>query len=432
MPLTDDKLDVKILKGNIIFTPELGKFSMHEDSYIIVENNKVKSICKTLPAEYKNFEVDDYGNKLIIPGFVDLHFHAPQYANRGLGLDKELLPWLEDYTFPEEAKFADVDYAKKIYKRVVKEVWKQGTTRIVVFGSLHKESTKILLDYFIKSGLGAFVGKVGMDRNSPDYLIEETEHSLAHTEEILKEYANKSDIVKPIITPRFVPTCTPESMGGFGELAKKYNVPIQSHLSENTGEVEWVKELHPEFDNYASVYHSFGCFGQLPTVMAHCVHNIDEEIDLMSDTGVYAAHCPNANYNLSSGIMPVRKFLNKGCKVGLGTDVGAGHKVSIANVMSIAIQASKIKWLESDKALDPITTEEAFYLGTKGGGSFFGKVGSFEEGYDFDALVIDDSYLGDTDLSLRERLQRYIYIGDDRNIVDRYVAGKKVDEPVLD
>lgn len=423
---------VNIYKGNVVFTPTPNNFSILENGYIVVENNKVKGVFSTLPKEYKDIDIIDYGNKLIIPGFVDLHFHAPQYANRGLGMDKELLPWLEDYTFPEEAKFADVDYAKKVYKRVVTEVWKQGTTRIVVFGSLHKESTKVLLDYFIQSGLSAFVGKVGMDRNCPDFLIESTQMSLEDTEEILEEYADKSNNVKPIITPRFVPTCTPESLGGFGKLAKKYNVPIQSHISENSGEVEWVKKLHPEFEDYASVYNYFGCFGQVPTVMAHCVHNTDIEIGLMANNNVYAAHCPNANYNLASGIMPVRKFLNKNCNVGLGTDVGAGHAVSIANVMVSAMQASKIIWLESDKKLDWLTTEEVFYLGTKGGGKFFGKVGSFEEGYEFDALVIDDSDLGDLDISIKERLQRYIYIGDDRNIVDRYVAGKKIDKPVLD
>lgn len=422
----------KIYKGNIVFAPAIDKLEIIENGYIIVDGKTVKSVVPSLPEEYKAQDVIDYGNKLIIPGFVDLHFHAPQFSNRGLGLDKELLPWLEDYTFPEEAKFADIEYAKKVYTRVVKEIWKQGTTRIVIFSSIHKEATKLLIQLFTDAGLGAFIGKVNMDRNAPDFLRECTEKSLEETEEILKEFASKSDLVKPIITPRFVPTCTPESMTKLGELAKKYNVQIQSHISENTGEVEWVKELHPEFKDYASVYDNFGLFGHTPTVMAHCVHNTDEEINLMAENGVYAAHCPNANYNLSSGIMPVRKFIEKGVKVGLGTDVGAGHQVSIASVMATAVQASKIKWLDSNKELAPLTTEEVFFLGTKGGGSFFGKVGSFEEGYEFDALVIDDSSLGDTDLTITERLQRFIYIGDDRNIQERYVAGNKIEEPTLD
>jgi len=419
---------VNIYKGNILFTKTPEEFVILENSYIIVEGKKIKHVVTSIPEEYKDIKVTDFGNKLIIPGFVDLHFHAPQFTNRGLGLDKELLPWLEHYTFPEEAKFKDLDYAKKVYSRVVKEVWKHGTTRIVLFSSVHKESTGLLFDLFDKAGLGAFVGKVNMDRNCADFLVEDTQNSLNDTEVYLKEYAGKSDLVKPIVTPRFVPTCTAELMEGLGKLAKKYNVPIQSHLSENLGEVEWVKELHPEHRDYASVYDFFGLLGHTPTIMAHCVHNTDEEIEMMSRNGVYAAHSPHSNLNLSSGIMPVRKFLEKGVRVGLATDVSGGHQVSMTSVMVVAAQLSKMKWLEN-KNYAPLTTSEVFYMATKGGGEFFGKVGSFEEEFDFDALVIDDSSLGDIDITFEERIQRFIYIGDDRNIVERYVAGKKVDEP---
>jgi guanine deaminase len=148
----------------------------------------------------------------------------------------------------------------------------------------------------------------------------------------------------------------------------------------------------------------------------------------MAKNNVYAVHCPHSNYNLSSGIMPVRTFLQSGVPVGLGTDVSGGHALGIPSVIVSCIQASKIKWLEN-KTLPPITTSEAFYLGTKGGGSFFGKVGSFEEGYDFDALIIDDSTLCEIhELTLEERIQKFIYIGDDRNIVRRYVQGEFVKE----
>ena len=367
---------------------------------------------------------------MIIPGFVDLHFHAPQLPNRGLGLDKELLPWLEEYTFPEEGKYNDIEYAEKVYKKLIHELWKVGTTRVSLFSSIHKESTELLFDLFIKSGLGAYIGKVNMNRNTPNYILENTETSIKETEEIILEYRDKSDIVKPIITPRFVPTCTSELLKGLGDLAVKYNIPVQSHLSENINEIKWVKELEPEFKDYASVYNKFSLFGQTKTIMAHCIYSTDEEIELMAKNKVYAAHCPNSNYNLSSGIMPVRKFLNADVPLGLGTDISAGHETSIQKVMVSAIQASKIKWLETNKKYKPISTSEAFYLGTKGGGSFFGKVGSFENGYDFDALVIDDSNLGDiNNLTLEERIQRFIYIGDDRNIIERYVQGRKIEEP---
>lgn len=420
---------MKIYKGNIIFTETPEAFTVYPQGYVGVESGRVKFVGKTLPESYQSEPVTDFGENLIIPGFIDLHFHAPQYANLGLGLDKELLPWLTEYTFPEEAKYYNLDYAQGVYQKVVHDLWRNGTTRVVLLSTLHVEAAKRLMDLLNDAGLGAYVGKVNMDRNSPDNLIETTQASLAETEAWLQSYGNKYEMVKPIITPRFVPTCTSELMSGLGELARTYQVPVQSHISENRGECGWVSELHPESKNYADVYDQHGLFGK-QTVMAHCVHNSAEEIELFKDRGVFAAHCPNANYNLASGIMPVRAFMEAGVKVGLGTDVGAGHKVSIAAVMASAMQASKIKWLESDQALAPLTTSEAFYLGTKGGGEFFGKVGSFEADYEFDALVIDDSALQITPgRTLEERLQRFIYVGDDRHIVKRFVRGREIDEP---
>lgn len=423
-------MKTKILKGTFAFTPTKDDLEIHEDSYIIVEDGKVIDIQKTLDEKYKDSEVEDYTGKLIIPGFVDLHLHATQYPNRGLGLDKELIPWLETYTFPEEGKYGDLEYAEKVFKRLINELWAVGSLRSVIFSSIHKESTKLLLDMFMDSGLSAFVGKVNMDRNTADYLTEDMQDSVDETEEILTEYIGKSELVKPIITPRFAPTSSDDLLRKLGELPEKYNVAIQSHLNENTSEIEWVKELFPESKDYASVYDDFNLFGVTNTVMAHCIHNTDEEIELMAKRGVYAAHCPYSNYNLSSGIMPVRKYMDMGVKVGLASDISGGNNISIPEVMRASIQASKMIWLDSNKELPPLTFTEGFYLGTKGGGEFFGKVGSFEKGYEFDALVIDDSKLSDlNELTTEERLEKYIYIGDDRNIVERYVSGEKIEKP---
>lgn len=424
--------NVKVYKGNIIFTETPKEFTELENGYIIVEDGKVKEVSEDLKEEYKNLEVIDYGDNLIIPGFNDMHLHAPQFPNRGLGLDEELLPWLETYTFPEEAKFKDEEYAKKVYSRFVHELWKYGTTRSVVFATIHKNATNILMDLFKDAGLGAYVGKVNMDRNSPDYLIEDTEESLKNTEEWLKEHTGDNSIVRPIITPRFVPSCTSKLMKGLGELAEKYNVPVQSHLSENRGEIDWVKELHPDAKNYATVYDEYKLFGQQPTVMAHCVFNNDDEIKLMADNGVFVAHSPISNLNLSSGMAPIRKYLEAGVNVGFATDVSGGHSISMMDVIASAIQSSKMRWVYLEEEHDSITVPEAFYLTTKSAGRFFGKVGSFEEGYDFDALVINDESISDLNpRSLTERLQRFLHIGDDRNIIDRYVVGNKLEEPKI-
>lgn len=422
--------NVKLYKGHIVFTPNFGEYKIIENGYIAVEGKVVKGTYSSLPEEYKNAEVVDYGDKLIIPGFVDLHFHAPQFVNRGLGLDKELLPWLETYTFPEESKYKDIEYAEKAYKKVVRELWKQGTTRAVLFATIHKDATIKLMDLLDEVGIGAYVGKVNMDRNSPDILIETTEESIRDTDAFLEETVGKYENVKPIVTPRFVPSCTSELMRGLSDLAKKYGVPVQSHLSENRGEIAWVKELHPECPNYASVYEQFKLFGQQPTVMAHCIHLTDEEVELMAKNHVYVAHSPHSNNNLTSGISPIRKLLKAGVPVGLASDISGGHDVSIPSVMEVGAQVSKLKFVENAEYGEALSTPELMYLATKSGGSFFGKVGSFEEGYEFDALVIDDSSLADVNpRSIEERLQRYIYVGDDRNIVERYVAGKKIEEP---
>lgn len=418
------------IKGNIVYAKEFGKLEIIENGYIIVEDKLVKGTYKELPKSFSDVKVVDYGDNIIIPGFVDIHLHAPQYANLGLGLDKELMPWLDAYTFPEESKFCDIDYAKKVYSSFIKDLWRFGTTRSCVFASIHKNATMLLMDLFAEAGLGAYVGKVNMDRNSPEYLVETKEESLNDTEEILKEYGNKYELVKPIITPRFVVSCCMDLMRSLGKLAKKYNVPVQSHLSENTGEISFVKELHPEYKNYASVYDDAGLFGDTPTIMAHCILVDEEEIELMARKKVFVAHSPASNFNLASGIAPVRRLVTRGVPVGLASDIGGGHSLSMMRVIVNSAQASNIKWVETQKVDKPLNTSELFYLATKGGGKFFGKVGSFEEGYEFDALVVDDSSLTIfKELSLAERLQKFIYTGDDRNIKVRYVAGKEIKEP---
>lgn len=420
---------VQIYKGNILFTKIKDKFEIIENGFIIVKNGKILDLYKNLPSEYQNFEVIDFSDNLIIPGMNDLHCHAPQFRNLGMAMDKELIPWLDNYTFPEEGKFKSIEYSDKVYKDFIKEVWRHGTTRIAVFATVHKESSIRLMDLFKQSGLGALVGKVNMNINCTDDLLEDTEKSISDTEYILENYYNADELVNPIITPRFIPSCNSELLKSLGDLAIKYNVPTQSHLSENLGEIDWVKQLQPESEFYGDAYNRFNLFGQTKTLMAHCVYSCDKELELMKKNNVFAVHCPNSNLNLGSGIMPVRKFLDNDINIALGSDISGGHDLSIFKVMVNAIQCSKLLWVNSNKQVDFLTLSEAFYMATKGGGSFFGKVGSFEKNYDFDALVLDDSNLNPESYSLIERLERFIYIGDDRNIIHRYVRGEEISDP---
>lgn len=418
-----------VLKGNICFSRDKDTMEVHENSYVVCKEGSCKGVFRTLPAEYQNLPCTDYGDRLIIPGLVDLHLHAPQYAFRGLGMDLELIDWLNTHTFKEEQKYAGLEYAKKAYEIFVEDLVKSGTTRACIFATIHNEATLLLMDRLEEAGIAAFVGKVNMDRNSPEYLCEaDAKVSADDTEKWLEACVGRYTKVKPILTPRFTPSCTDELMERLSAIQKKYQLPMQSHLSENQGEIAWVSELCPDTAFYGQAYDKFGMFGgTCPTIMAHCVHSGEEEIELMRRQNVFVAHCPQSNTNLSSGVAPVRTYLDKGVKTGLGSDIAAGYSISIFRVMAEAVQCSKLRWRLLDQSLAPLRVEEVFFLGTKGGGEFFGKVGSFEEGYEFDALVLDDTNLKHPqELSVRERLERMIYLADDRNISAKYVQGQRI------
>lgn len=421
---------MKIYKAHILFTPQADKFDVLENGYVVVEDGLVKAVYQTLPESLRDAEITDFGDRLLIPAMNDMHVHAPQYRNQGIAMDLELLPWLDNYTFPEETKYSDTRYAERMYRRFVRDLWRFGTMRTVAFATVHKDSTRLLMNLFREAGMGALVGKVDMNRNSPDALCETVEDAVRDNEELIAEFNRDGALVRPIITPRFVPSCTPELLTACGELAKKHNLPVQSHLSENTGEIAWVSELEPQSANYGDAYNRYGLFGQTPTIMAHCVWTNGEELQLMKRNRVMVAHCPTSNLNLSSGMAPIRRFLNEGIAVGLGSDISGGHDLSIFRMMVYAIQVSKMHY-QRDKSKAFLTLPEAFWIATKSAGRFFGRVGSFEPGYEFDALVIDDTELNHDNYSLLHRLERFVYLGDDRHITHRFCRGNEIKEPKI-
>lgn len=421
----------KVYKAHILFTKEKSKFEAIENGYIAVENGRVTGVSTNLKdLDCDGIDVVDFGNRLLIPAMNDMHVHAPQVHNQGVAMDLELLPWLQNYTFPEEMKYADVQYAERMYRRFIHTQWLFGTMRSVVFGTIHTESTRKLMNLYKEAGMGALVGKVAMNRNCPEGLSEEVEAAVEGNEQLIAEFNDPDALVRPIITPRFVPSCTPELLKACGELAKKYHLPVQSHLSENTSEIEWVAELEKESTCYGDAYNRYGLFGQTPTIMAHCVWTSGEELELMKHNNVMVAHCPTSNFNLSSGLAPVRSFLDEGLRVGLGSDISGGHELNMLRMIVYAIQVSKMHY-QHDHNNKFLTLSEAFWIATKSAGSFFGKVGSFEPGYEFDALVIDDAVLYPNEYSLQERLERFIYVGDDRQIIHRFCRGEVVREPVV-
>lgn len=418
------------LKGNICFSLDKNKLSVQKQSYLVCQNGVCAGVFKELPESFHGIPVRDAGDALIIPGLSDIHLHAPQYSFRGMGMDLELLDWLNTITFPEEAKYADLDYARKAYSIFAEDLKKSPTTRACIFGTLHVEATELLMDLLEETGLKTFVGKVNMDRNGPAVLQEKSaEESAASTVRWLSDTVGKYQNTRPILTPRFTPSCSDELMKKLAEIQKEYHLPVQSHLSENMGEISWVQELCPETSFYGEAYDQFGLFGGegCPAVMAHCVHSPQAEIELMKKRGVYIAHCPQSNTNLSSGIAPIREYLDKGLHVGLGTDIAGGHSLSMLRAIADAVQVSKLRWRLVDDRLKALTFEEAFYLATMGGGEFFGKVGCFQKDYAFDAVILDDSfYRHPHPLSVRDRLERLIYLSDDRCIKGKYVSGREL------
>ena len=419
-----------ILKGNIVYSRSAEELEICEHGYLVCDNGRVKGVYQTLPFVYGGIPITDYEDRLIIPGLVDLHVHAPQYTYRGLAMDMELLEWLETNTFPEEAKFRETEYAKKAYRIFVDRMRRSATTRACIFATVHREATLLLMDMLEEAGLNTMVGKVNMDRNCPDYLREESaEASASETVEWIKDVLHKKyKHTRPILTPRFTPSCTDDLMERLKMIQMRYELPLQSHLSENPGEISWVKELCPWSEFYGDAYDKFGLFGSdCPTIMAHCVYSDEKEIARMKENGVYIAHCPESNMNIASGVAPVRRFLAEGLHVGMGSDVAGGSTESIFTAMAHAIQASKLRWRLLDDSLKPLTVEEAFFMATKGGGEFFGRVGSFEEGYELDAVVLDDIRLEHPQpLDVKKRLERMIYFSDDREIYAKYVEGSRL------
>ena len=410
------------IKGDFIWTEEPSRFRTMRNGYLVVDNGVIESLTEECP---ENYDIIDYSGHLIIPGLSDLHLHAPQYAYMGLYMDEELLTWLEKHTFPEEAKYGNIGYAEKAYTAFVKDLLSGPTTRLSAFGTIHADSTLLLMRLLDEAGFCGFAGKVNMDRNSPDYLSEDTDVSISETIRFLDSAEGN---IKPIITPRFIPSCSDKLLRKLGMIAKERNLPVQSHLDENLSEVEWVKELCPWSTSYSDAYDHFGLLGNTPTIMAHVVWPSDDEIALLSERDVFVAHAPSSNTNLSSGIAPVRKFMKNGVKTGLATDVSGGSSLSLFRVIQDAIGVSKLRWRIKDDSDSPLTTSEAFFLASKGGGAFFGKVGSFEAGFDADFSVLDESLINTPldGLSVSERLEMYIYRAADKPVFAKYIKGKKV------
>ena len=417
---------ITILKGNIVSAPELGKLDVTEHGYLVTEDGIIVGVFPELPEQYIGAPVEDCGDALIVQSFADLHLHAPQYPMLSTGMDLQLLDWLNTYTFPTEARFADVDYARTIYRQLAAELISGGTTRVCMFSSLHTDATLVLMEELEKAGVTGYVGKVNMDRNAaPGVLEETTEESKAETLRWL-EACGQFRYIKPMLTPRFTPSCTDELMAFLGQLSAERKLPVQSHLSENQKEMAWVRELHPDCEQYWETYAKFGLWDDR-TLMAHCVWSDARERKAMKDAGVTVVHCADSNVNVCSGAAPVRVMLDEGLKVALGSDIAGGDHLNMFDVVTSAIRTSKTVHVRDNWETPFLTVPEGWYLGTSAGAAYFGEKPGFAAGNPLHAIVLaDDALPQPRPLTPAERLERCVYRRQKDAVRAVWSAGRKV------
>lgn len=377
----------------------------------------------------------------------DTHTHASQHPNTGLFGKTTLLSWLQTYTFPMESSLSELSKARTVYNNFVSRTLSHGTTTAAYYATIHVPTTNLLADICLSKGQRALVGRVCMTTDlSPDYYRDVSEEQALTDSRAsityIREIDPKGEIVQPIITPRFAPSCSSSCLASLGSLAKETNAHIQTHLSENKSEIELVASMFPESKSYTDVYDTAGLLTP-KTILAHAVHLSAEERQTIKQRGAKISHCPASNTAITSGCAPVREYLNEGLTLGLGTDVSGGFSPSILEECRQAIWVSRFRAMHDGDAAK-LSTEEVLYLATRGGAAVVGledKVGGFEVGMEWDAQMVqlnpvpeggaeEGKFEGMVDIfgfeSLSEKVQKWVYSGDDRNTVAVWVRGRLV------
>ncbi|MFU1795368.1 guanine deaminase [Paenibacillus azoreducens] len=382
----------------------------------------------------------------LLPGFVDLHVHAPQWAQSGTALDIPLYDWLNTYTFPLESKFSDLEFAQEVYDDLVGTLLANGTTTALYFATVHKEASLLLAEICAEKGQRGLVGKVVMDdpeQNPENYRDADTRTALADTEEFILAVKELSKTTKqgvfPVVTPRFIPSCTDEALKGLGELAEKYDAYVQSHCSESDWAHGYVQDRFQKNDAFA--LHDFGLLRD-KSVMAHCNFLNDDDADLFAETGTAIAHCPISNAYFANSVIPVAHFHAKGVEIGLGTDISGGFSPSLFDNIRQAVISSRMLEDGVNPALPAkergvpgsrITVDEAFYLATAGGGESLSlPIGRIQENYAWDVQVIDTKLpsaklpIFNENEDLHDVFQKIMYLTRPEHIREVWVQGEKV------
>lgn len=367
----------------------------------------------------------DLGNKLIVPGFVDTHIHYPQ-VDIMASYGTQLLDWLERYTFPEESRYGDSDISQSTASFFLDELLKNGTTTALVFGTVHPESVDAFFTEAATRRLRMICGKVMMDRNAPENLLDTPESSLTDSQRLIDQWHGKERLGYAV-TPRFAPTSTAEQLAVAQKLLNDNpTVHLHTHMAENADECNWVSELFPEAQDYLAVYEKYDLVRKR-SVFAHSIHLSENAWGRLANADAAVAHCPCSNLFIGSGLFNLRDAQKHNVKVGLGTDVGGGDSFSL---LRAANEAYKIQQLQRHT----LTPEHAFYLTTLGGAKALdldSHIGNFDIGKEADFLVIDEhatallSRRTRSQPHWKDRLFTLLMLGDDRSIEQTWIMGKR-------
>lgn len=382
-------------------------------------------IEKQLPPD---IEITNYGpDSLISAGFLDSHVHFPQTPMIG-AFGEQLLDWLNTYTFPMERRYADKTFASAVAKMFLNECLKNGITTSCVYCTVYPQSVDALFEEADRLGMRIAGGKVMMDRNAPDYLLDTAQTSYEESKALIEKWHGHNRIMYAI-TPRFAPTSSPEQLAVAGALWDEYpDCYMQTHIAENLEEIEWVKSLFPERKGYLDVYDHYGLC-RPRAVFGHGIHLTEDELCTMHQTGSAIAHCPTSNFFLGSGFFNARLAMQeeRPVRVGIGTDLGAGTSFSMLTTLNEAYKAAQL----NDYAL---TAAQAYYMATRGTAQAMyidDKVGSIALGMEADIVVLDMKSTPIIDYRMQfvkdihEALFVQMTLGDDRAIQATYIAGIK-------
>ncbi|WP_261640609.1 guanine deaminase [Erwinia mallotivora] len=410
--------------------PEYARFI--EDGLLLLNGGEIVSLQRWEEGQHllnDAIPLADYRGKLIVPGFVDTHIHYPQTEMIG-AFGEQLLEWLQHYTFPVESQYHCPDHAASMSAFFLHQLLSNGTTTALVFGTVHPQSVEALFSAAETLGMRLIAGKVMMDRNAPDYLTETPEQSYQQTRDLIERWHNRGRLGYAL-TPRFAPTSSPALLEKVRQLKEAYpDTWIHTHLSENPQEVEWVKALFPEHDGYLDVYHQHRLTGRR-SLFAHCLHLEDKEWDCLHHTSSAVAFCPTSNLFLGSGLFNLKTCWQKGVRLGIGTDVGAGTTFSMLQTLG---EAYKVGQLQQYK----LAACEAFYHATLGGAHALdldNRIGNFMPGKEADFVVLDPGVSAlqrmrfANSRDIWEKLFVLMTLGDDRNIAGTWVNGQCIWQP---